>query len=339
MTLSLFGRPAHFDGGLHEVATGVYAWLQPNGDWGESNAALIAGQDEALLVDTLYTPALTGRMLAAMRQHADVPVRTLVNTHSDPDHTLGNELLAGATIIATTTAAEIIREEPPAALERLRTLAPRLGRLPVVGSLGRYLSWMFEPYSFAGIELTPPTRDFAGALTLSVGGREVRLIEVGPAHTPGDLIVHVPDAAAVIAADVMFVGVHPIMWAGPTANWIAALDRIVAMEPQVVLPGHGPPSGVAEVRVLRDYFEWLQAAAVPRLAAGMSVPALAVELARSPELRGAPWGDWIGPERLAITIATIDRHRRGAGPVSQLRRAQVFRQVATVARQLGEGPF
>jgi cyclase len=333
---TLLGRPARYEGGLHEAASGILAWLQPNGDWGESNAAVIVGSDEALLVDTLWTPALTRQMLAAIATRVPVPIRTLVNSHSDGDHVWGNELLAGASILATEVAAEIIREEPPAAMQRLRSLAPALGRLPVVGTLGRYVAWMLGPYDFAGIELTPPTRTFAGTLTLTVGGREVVLEQVGPAHTPGDLIVHVPDARCVIAADVMFVGVHPVMWAGPTASWIAALDRILALDPAVVVPGHGPLAGAAEVRTLRDYFDWLGRTAPARLEDGAAVPALAAELASSAEFRAAPWGGWIGPERLVITVATIDRHRRGvAGRVGSRERARLFGQVAAVARELG----
>ncbi len=139
----------------------------------------------------------------------------------------------------------------------------------------------------------------------------MRLIEVGPAHTPGDLIVHVPDASIVFAADVLFVGVAPIMWAGPTAGWVAALDRILELNPDVVVPGHGPVSGRSEVEVLRDYLEWVDAQALPRLAAGGTVPEVARELLRSDEYRSAPWDWWDSPERIVITIATIDRHRQG----------------------------
>ncbi len=67
---------------------------------------------------------------------------------------------------------------------------------------------------------------------LEVGGRRVELIEVGPAHTPGDAIVWVPDARVVFSGDIVFSGVTPIMWAGPASNWIAALERIAALEPR-----------------------------------------------------------------------------------------------------------
>ena len=98
---------------------------------------------------------------------------------------------------------------------------------------------MLGAYDFRGIELTPPTLTFDGSLELDVGGRAVHIIEVGPAHTEGDAIVHVPDARVVFAADVMFVGVTPIMWVGPASNWREALDRIILLDPEKVVPGTG----------------------------------------------------------------------------------------------------
>lgn len=92
----------------------------------------------------------------------------------------------------------------PRALRLLRSARRVLGplleraprRLPGVdqtAGLAAFAS-LLAPFEFGGIELTPPTRMFEGTLQLDVGGRWVELIEVGPAHTPGDAIVHVPDA-------------------------------------------------------------------------------------------------------------------------------------------------
>lgn len=353
MEQTLLGKQARYPGGLQQVGAGVYAWLQPNGEWGESNAGVVAGEDEALLVDTLWDLRLTRRMLDAVAREVHVPIRTIVNTHSDGDHVWGNQLLPEAHIVATRAAARLIREESPGALQRFKRLAPVLrtvGALPVpvVGTLGvpglprlglrtlgRYIGWMLGPYDFSGVEIAPPTQEFEDELTLTVGGREVRLIEVGPAHTPGDLIVHVPDASVVFAADVLFVDVAPVMWAGPARGWIAALERILALDADAIVPGHGPVSDRSEVEALRDYLAWVDAEAGIRLAAGAPVPRVARDLLRSEELRSAPWAGWDSPERILITIATIDRHRRGtAGPVSTRERTALFAQVAALAQEL-----
>jgi cyclase len=353
---TLFGKPARFEGGLHEVAPGVFAWLQPNGEWGESNAGLVVGAGEALLVDTLWGPQLTRRMLSAIEHRVGMPIRTLVNTHSDGDHVWGNQLLEGVEIVATEAAAATIGEEGPGALQRFKSLSPRLRvvgglPLPVVGTLGlpflprlqlrqlgAYVERMLAPYDFSDVRVTPPTRVFSGGFVGDAGGREVRLIEVGPAHTQGDLIVHVPDADVVFAADVLFVGVAPVMWAGPTTNWIAALERILDLEPAVIVPGHGPLCGATEVGDLRDYLIWVDAAARPRLTAGHPIAETSRALLRSEEYRRAPWAGWDSPERIVITVATIDRHRQGAtGAVGARQRAALFAQVGALAAELENG--
>jgi glyoxylase-like metal-dependent hydrolase (beta-lactamase superfamily II) len=353
MEQTLLGHRARFAAGLQEVAADTYAWLQPNGGWGESNAGLVVGRDAATLIDTLWDIRLTAHMLAAARERTAVPIETVINTHSDGDHVWGNQLLAGAEIVATRTAARIIREESPEVIARFKALAGALRRvsslpLPVLGriklpllptlpsrSLGAYVGQMLAPYDFSGIFVTPPEREFDGELTLTVGGRELHLLEVGPAHTAGDLIVHVPDVRVCFAADVLFVGVAPVMWAGPTANWIAALERILALDVDVVVPGHGPVSGRAEVELLRDHLTWLDATARPRLAAGTSVPDTARELLHSREYREAPWAGWDSPERIVITLATIDRHRRGrTRGVGARERVMLFSQMATLADAL-----
>src|SRR5919201_3728692 len=109
---SLFGEPAAFEGGVREGAPGTFAWLQPNGDLGESNAGLVVGDGESLLVDTLWDVRLTRRMLEAMAPHtAAAPIAQLVNTHSDGDHWWGNQLLGDARRITSTASAAVMAHE------------------------------------------------------------------------------------------------------------------------------------------------------------------------------------------------------------------------------------
>ena len=337
---TLHGAPARFDAGLTEAAPGVHVWLQPNGSWGETNAALVAGEGESLLVDTLWTPGLTRAMLDAMAAvTAAAPIRRVVNTHADGDHCWGNQLFAGTEIVATNAAAEEMHALPPRTVGAFRRLAAGLragGRLRLPASAaGEYVSGMFAPFDFGDVELTPPTRTFEGELTLEVGGRAVELIEVGPAHTGGDLIAWIPDARTVIAADILFTGVTPVMWAGPTERWIAALDRIAALEPDVVVPGHGPLAGLADVRTLRDYWELVDERAQEGLTAGRSPYEIAHAIVTSDEFRSAPWGGWDHPERIVIGVHTIDRHRSGAsGEISPVTRIRIFDEVGRLAREL-----
>ena len=138
-------------------------------------------------------------------------------------------------------------------------MAAMLHAAPTLGPAGDFFSRIFAPFSFDDVPLTLPTRTFEGRLDLLVGDRPVSLVEVGPAHTAGDLVVHLPDDGIVFTGDILFHGGHPIVWAGPVANWIAACERIIELRPTVVVPGHGPlatPAAVADLqgllRVLDD---------------------------------------------------------------------------------------
>ncbi len=288
--------PPRFTRGLHEVADGVYAWLQPDGGWGWSNAGLVADGPSALLVDTLFDLRLTGAMLAAMR--AAVPrasIGTVVNTHANGDHCYGNQLLPGARIIASARAAEEMAEVPPT---RLAGLMRSVGDM---GAVGEYVRRIFGAFDFEGITLTLPTDTFSGELSLAVGGTGVDLVELGPAHTAGDVVAVVPSRRVVFAGDLLFVGGHPIVWAGPVANWVAALDRILAMDVDVIVPGHGPVTDKGGVREVRSYFLELEASARPLFDEGLTPLAAARRLKLD---RAAGWGE---PERLVVNVAACYR--------------------------------
>ncbi len=91
------------------------------------------------------------------------------------------------------------------------------------GEVGDLFRSFFGEFDFGGIELVLPTRTFDDRLEIDVAGRAVELIEVGPAHTEGDVIVHVPDASTVYTGDILFIGGTPIVWAGPLSNWVSGV--------------------------------------------------------------------------------------------------------------------
>ena len=342
----LHAGPAQFEGGLTEVGPGVHAWLQPNGGLGESNAALVVGAGASLLVDTLWDPRLTRRMLDAMAPlTGEAPIETVVNTHSDGDHWWGNQEVPGAEIVATGAAARVMDTQSPGEMKRFGALAAVLrlaGSLPLpyprradVAAIAAYASAGLEPFAFGDVRLVAPTRTFSRQLELDVGGREVRLLEVGPAHTEGDLIVWVPDERIAIAADILFIGVTPIMWAGPLGGWVAALERLLELGAERLVPGHGPVCGPGEVRRLIDYWRWLDRAAGERLDAGESPVAVARELVLGEEIAQRGFADWLGPERTLVNVRTIDAHRRGAAKAPGPRELiDAFFRMALLARDL-----
>lgn len=308
-----------YEKGLQEVGDGLFAYLQPDGGWGWSNAGLVADGERTLLVDTLFDLRLTEEMLQAMRRAVPAAARidTVVNTHANGDHCYGNQLVGDALIVSSARAAEEMTELPPAAMAELVRQAPQLGEL------GEFFLNCFGAFDFEGIELVLPQRTFSGELELRVGERELRLIEVGPAHTRGDTLVHVPGAGVLFTGDILFSGAHPIAWAGPVSNWIAACERILELAPETIVPGHGPLSTTAQVRELKAYFEYLYEQARARHAEGMSP----LQAARA--LAVDRWADWKEGERLVVTIANVYAELEAdAEPLNPL---AAFQQMAELA--------
>ncbi|GAA3514836.1 glyoxylase-like metal-dependent hydrolase (beta-lactamase superfamily II) [Streptosporangium album] len=170
--------------GLHEVGTGVWAWLLPDGGYGWSNAGLVAGEGTSLLIDTLFDLPLTAEMLGAMRSITDRhPLTHAVITHSNGDHTHGNQLLGEHVqiIAAEATCTEMQHEMPPEMLTAIQVID--------IGPATPYFRERFGAFDFSGIRLRLPDLTYDGELTLDVGGHEVRVMNLGPAHTGADTIV------------------------------------------------------------------------------------------------------------------------------------------------------
>ena len=300
--------------GLHEISDGCFAYLQPDGGWGWSNAGLLVGDGQSLLVDTLFDLKLTGEMLGAMRPHIrNAPIATLVNTHANGDHCYGNELVVGAEIIATEHAAREMTEVPPAMLAAMNQ-AP--------GEVGDMFRSFFGAFDFEGIESVLPTRTFTGSLSLEVGGRTVELVEVGPAHTFGDAIVYSPSDRAVYTGDILFNGGMPIVWAGPLSNWVAACDRILGLDIDHVIPGHGPLTDKSGVVAMRDELVRTDAEARRCHAEGMDPWQAAQEIYRSSRADMSERG------RVAVNVEAVWRELDPAHRSPDV--AELFKRMVTL---------
>jgi glyoxylase-like metal-dependent hydrolase (beta-lactamase superfamily II) len=301
---------------LHEVADGCFAYIQPDGSWGWSNAGLVVADGASLLVDTLFDLHLTRRMLDALKPLVSAaPIRSLVNTHANGDHCYGNQLVEDAEIISSAAAAHEMTEVPPAMLAALNA---------DTGEIGSLFRRFFGSFDFEGIELKLPTRTFEGRLDLEVAGRMVELIEVGPAHTRGDVIVHVSDARTVFTGDILFIGGTPIVWAGPLSNWIAACDLILGMDVDVVVPGHGPVTDKRGVVEVRDYLAFIESEATRTHEAGIDAFDAAREIARSMGASGSSYANWSEFGRISVNVDTVyrslDSGHRSPDVIEQFRR-------------------
>jgi glyoxylase-like metal-dependent hydrolase (beta-lactamase superfamily II) len=309
-----------YERGLAQVADGAWAWLQPDGGWGWSNAGLVVDGDASLLVDTLFDERLTAEMLAAMRASVPAAARigTVVNTHANGDHCYGNGLVRDAEIVASTASAKEMDEVPASLLAQL------VGAGDALGPAGTFAARIFGAFDFAGVHTAPPTRTFDGRLDLAVGATTVELHELGPAHTGGDVVVHVPSRGVLFSGDLLFVGGHAVMWAGPLRRWVDALDRIVALDPAVVVPGHGPVTDVAGVRAERQRLEDLEGAIHACYAEGLDV------LAAARRLHAADASGLHEAERYAVNVATEYRHLSG-GEQGRLSTLELFGAMAELA--------
>jgi glyoxylase-like metal-dependent hydrolase (beta-lactamase superfamily II) len=260
-------------------------------------------------------------MLDAMRRaepRAAASIGTLVNTHANGDHCHGNQLVAGAEIIASTASAEEMDELPP---EAMAALMRQIADDP--GPLASFMRHCFGAFDFEPVKHTPPTRTFDGRLDVTVGDKRVELIEVGPAHTRGDVIVHVPADRTVYTGDILFIEGTPIMWAGPVQRWIDACRLIEGLDVETVVPGHGPITDRRGAAAMRGYLEYVRDEARKRYDAGVA----SADAARDIDLaQFASWGD---SERIAVNVDRLYAEFRGDGAVSDI--TALFTQMAALA--------
>jgi cyclase len=245
---------------MREVAAGVFAYVQATGETGISNAGLIVGADGAVAVDALMVPSMTRRLVAAIKKTTRKKVGSLINTHHHLDHTGGNRFFAGATLIATTRCrAELAPGFPPVPL--LQRFMPRFAR------------------EFPLLELVLPTVTFDDRLVIHDGEREIHLWHPGtPAHTSGDALAFLPRERVVFAGDLAFHYVTPLAFQGHVGHWIAAADRVLGLEADVIVPGHGPIGGKPELTLMRDYLALVRREARTRFDAGMPAEAAARDI-------------------------------------------------------------
>jgi cyclase len=221
---------------LHEVVDGVFAWVQPDGSWWLNNAGAVAGADGTVIIDTCATAERTGRFLAAVSRATDgAPVRVAANTHEHGDHTYGNSLLpAEATLIGH---------------ERMRAnllVDPVIDRCPPL--------WAPRP-DWGPVTRRVPNVVTRSDLTVFTGERRIDLLHPGhPAHTTGDLVAWLPAEQVLFTGDLVFAGLTPLVVAGSVDGARRALDWLAALEPEHVVPGHGPLVPSADLpTVLADH--------------------------------------------------------------------------------------
>jgi len=333
-----FQEVPSYQEGLYDLGKDVYAWLVPNGAWGESNAGLITGHRASILIDTLWDLPFTQDMLTALQTYtANAPITRIINTHADGDHFFGNSLLPHAECIASEAAVAEMQHTRPQSMLLFKRIGHWLSRLPFHSTqqAGHYFQALCAPYAFESVPHQPASPSISGSTTMHLNAREIRVITIGSAHTCGDCMIHIPDNHVLFAGDLVFIGVTPVMWAGPLDHVLRALDLILKLDVHVIVPGHGPLTTKAGVQQVRNYWTWLFAQVSERFERGISPRKAATEIALDPEFQQHTWHTWSCPERIMTNTHIMYRHLQGnRTPLSTLGKIQIMYQQAILAHQL-----
>jgi cyclase len=242
---------------IEEVSPGIFAYVQLDGSWFLNNAGCIVGSRSATVVDATGTEARARAWRAAVSSVTSHPVTSLINTHHHADHTNGNFMFAPGTAII---GHELCREE-----------VIRAGQFPRTSPL-------FPGTDFGECPPTPPTITFSERLNVYVDDLEIELHYVGPAHTTNDVVAWIPSRRLLFAGDILFNGGTPFMMFGSLAGSLEALDRIEALGPETIVPGHGPVCGPEVVGNVRRYLEFIRDNAKRGFEAGAEPAAVAKDL-------------------------------------------------------------
>jgi cyclase len=276
-------------GEIQQVSEGIYAYLQPDGSWWLNNTGFLAGRDGVISVDATSTERRTRAYLDAIATVTDRPVRTLVNTHHHGDHTHGNYLFGGATIVGHERCREAI----------LGTPAP-----PPAG--------VWTDVDWGPLELAPPFLTYTDGVTLWSDDLRCEVRYVGtPAHTTNDSIVHIPERSVVFAGDLLFNGGTPFALMGSVSGWIEVLETVLRpLGARTLVPGHGPVCGPEVIDDVLAYLRFVQRTAREAKAEGLSP----LQAARAVDL--GEFKDLLDAERIVGNLhrayLELDGAERGA---------------------------
>lgn len=203
-----------------------------------SNAGFVVTQAGVVVFDSLGTPALAERLIAEIRKLTTQPIKRVIVSHWHADHYYGLQAFKklGAEIWAHEAAKSVLGSDAAAdrLAQRRELLAPWVGDDFVVVTPDLWLS---------------------GDAGFRLGGVSFSIRHVGPAHSPEDLVLFVKEDGVLFSGDTVFQGRVPFVGDADSKAWLAALDRLLALEPRVMVPGHGPASRTprTDLTLTRDY--------------------------------------------------------------------------------------
>jgi cyclase len=276
-------------GELTQISEGIYAYLQPDGSWYINNTGFLVSGTGVISIDAASTERRTRAYLDAIETVSSLPVRTLVNTHHHGDHTHGNYLMSGATIVGHERCREAILSTP----------------MPPPPGIWSDVDW-------GNLEPAPPFLTYTDGVTLWSDDLRCEVRYVGtPAHTTNDSIVVIGERSVVFTGDLLFNGGTPFALQGSISGWIEVLETVLRpLGAQTLVPGHGPVCGPEVIDDTLAYLRFVQQAARRAKAAGLSP----LEAARATDL--GEFKDLLDTERIVGNLhrayLELDRGERGA---------------------------
>ena len=210
-----------------------------------SNASFVVTDEGVVVVDVLGTPALGRALLMAIRQVTPKPVKYVILTHYHADHFYGLQAFkeAGAEVWAHRAAQEYLDGG-----EGARRLAQRATEL--------------FPWVAPDMKLIRADRWLDGDASFTLGGIRFDVSYLGPAHSPEDLIVSVPSEGVVFSGDILYGGRIPFVGEADSKRWLATTEKLLALGPKVLVPGHGAVSRDPrrDLTLTREYIAYLREA-------------------------------------------------------------------------------
>jgi cyclase len=204
-----------------QIIGGLYAYISDND--ASANATFLVGDAGILVVDTGLNAKEGEKLVRAIKQVSNLPVKYIVNTHYHPDHQGGNVTVGPDAVVIST---DFTRE--------------------------RTLQIMADP-KMASFHFHTADLTFQQRLTLHMGSSVAEVYFPGKAHTSGDALVYFPQQHTIAMGDLFLNGSSPAMDDGSASSWIQALDRVLELPVNSVVPGHFGLGTRADLKRFRDY--------------------------------------------------------------------------------------
>jgi len=266
-----------------KLADCLYARIvSPDGN-AVGNSGFVILDRSVLVFDTHFTPEAGRTLAAAIRSVTDKPVRYVVNSHSHPDHTHGNQAFPDAQILSSTIGRrEVLQVDVPSLNRTVKATQSQIEKLQrdmKTETDAAQLQRMSEQIrqreayleSTSRLKIMPPVVTVDDRLTIREGKREVVILSIGSGHTDGDIVVLLPSMRIAFVGDLFFNNAIPNVQDATLLPWMKTLEEMLRLDADKFVPGHGPVGTKQDVERFLNYFEELKSLVQPAVERGDSL--------------------------------------------------------------------